>query len=223
MRSPDPSVSELLVRWRDGDQSALEQLIPLLYDELHALARRQLRGERSNHTLQTTALLHEAYLRLVGSDVQWDGRIHFMAVAAQTMRRILVDHARSRARKRRGGGISVISIEDSTAVAPSPALDLVVLDEALDRLAAMDGRKARAAELHYFGGLSYDETAEALGISSATVHRELRSGRTRQVGDRAHSEARVRVSVAQRSRRQQSRSDRRSGGIPVHLERTGSG
>ena len=173
-RSQDPSVTDLLVRWRDGDETALERLMPLLYDELHALARRQLRGERANHTLQTTALLHEAYLRLVGSDVEWEGRVHFMAVAAQTMRRILVDHARSRARQRRGGGVRVVPIEDANAIAPDPAIDLVVIDEALNRLAAVDDRKARAAELHYFGGLSYDETARALGVSSATVHRELR-------------------------------------------------
>jgi RNA polymerase sigma factor (TIGR02999 family) len=170
----DPTVSDLLLRWRQGDSSALERLMPIVYDELHALARRQLRGENSGHTLQTTALLHEAYLRLVGSSVPWEGRVHFMAVAAQVMRRILVDHARHRTRKRRGGGFSVVSIEDANAEAPAPAMDLVELDEAMDRLAAMDGRKARAAELHYFGGLSYDETAEALGISSATVHRELR-------------------------------------------------
>ena len=172
--STHPTVSALLVQWRGGDSSALERLMPLIYDELHQLARRQLRGERADHTLQTTALLHEAYLRLVGADVQWEGRVHFLAVAAQTMRRILVDHARSRARQRRGGRLQLVPIDDVNAVAPGPAMDLVVLDEALDKLAAMDGRKARAAELHYFGGLSYDETALALGISSATVHRELR-------------------------------------------------
>jgi RNA polymerase sigma factor (TIGR02999 family) len=171
---PGPTVSELLIRWKNGDSSALDRLMPLVYDELHALARRQLQGERSDHTLQTTALLHEAYLRLVGSDVKWEGRVHFLAVAAQTMRRILVDHARSRSRHKRGGGGSVISLEEANPIAPTPTVDLVILDEALDRLAAMDGRKARAAELHYFGGLSYDETAEALGISAATVHRELR-------------------------------------------------
>ncbi|HWP70353.1 MAG TPA: ECF-type sigma factor [Gemmatimonadaceae bacterium] len=167
-------MSALLVQWRGGDASALERLMPLIYDELHHLARRHLRGERANHTLQTTALVHEAYLRLVGSDVEWEGRVHFLAVAAQTMRRVLVDHARSRSRQRRGGGPKLVSLENAQAVAPAPAMDLMVLDEALDRLAAMDGRKARAAELHYFGGLSYDETALALGISSATVHRELR-------------------------------------------------
>ena len=172
--APDRSVSDLLLSWRDGDSSALERLMPLVYDELHALARRQLHGERVDHTLQTTALLHEAYLRLVGSDVKWEGRVHFLAVAAQTMRRILVDHARSRSRQRRGGGVSLVPIDDVNAVAPEPAMDLIALDEALDRLTAMDSRKARAAELHYFGGLSYDETAAALGISPATVHRELR-------------------------------------------------
>ena len=172
--STQPTVSALLVQWRGGDASALERLMPLIYDELHHLARRHLRGERANHTLQTTALVHEAYLRLVGSDVEWEGRVHFLAVAAQTMRRVLVDHARSRSRQRRGGGPKLVSLENAQAVAPAPAMDLMVLDEALDRLAAMDDRKARAAELHYFGGLSYDETALALGISSATVHRELR-------------------------------------------------
>ena len=171
---PDRSVSDLLLRWRDGDSSALERLMPLVYDELHALARRQLHGERADHTLQTTALLHEAYLRLVGSDVKWEGRVHFLAVAAQTMRRILVDHARSRSRQRRGGGVNLVPIDEVNAIAPEPAMDLIALDEALDRLTAMDSRKARAAELHYFGGLSYDETAAALGISAATVHRELR-------------------------------------------------
>ncbi len=174
VHSTQPTVSALLVQWRGGDESALDRLMPLIYDELHQLARRHLRGERANHTLQTTALVHEAYLRLVGSDVEWEGRVHFLAVAAQTMRRVLVDHARSRSRQRRGGGLKLVSIENAQAVAPAPAMDLIVLDEALDKLAAMDGRKARAAELHYFGGLSYDETALALGVSSATVHRELR-------------------------------------------------
>lgn len=168
------AVSDLLVQWRHGDESALERLMPLIYDELHALARRQLHGERAGHTLQTTALLHEAYLRLIGSDVQWEGRVHFLAVAARTMRRILVDHARSRSRQRRGGGINLVSLDQANAISPEPALDLLTLDEALDRLSAFDNRKARAAELHYFGGMSYDETAEALGVSAATVHRELR-------------------------------------------------
>ena len=173
----DHAVSDLLLQWRGGDESALERLMPLIYDELHALARRQLQGERAGHTLQTTALLHEAYLRLIGSDVEWEGRVHFLAVAARTMRRILVDHARSRSRRRRGGGIQLISIDNTNAIAPEPAMDLLTLDEALARLSAFDDRKARAAELHYFGGLSYDETALALGVSAATVHRELRVAR----------------------------------------------
>ena len=173
----DHAVSDLLLQWRSGDESALERLMPLIYDELHALARRQLQGERAGHTLQTTALLHEAYLRLIGSDVEWEGRVHFLAVAARTMRRILVDHARSRSRRRRGGGIQLISIDNTNAIAPEPAMDLLTLDEALARLSAFDDRKARAAELHYFGGLSYDETALALGVSAATVHRELRVAR----------------------------------------------
>lgn len=170
---PDPAVSDLLHQWRGGDSSALERLMPLIYDELHSLARRQLQGERPDHTLQTTALVHEAYLRLVGSDVEWEGRVHFLAIAAQTMRRILVDHARSRGRQKRSGG-GRVPMDQVSAFEAAPAMNLLALDEALDRLAAMDGRKARAAELHYFGGLSYDETAQALGISAATVHRELR-------------------------------------------------
>jgi RNA polymerase sigma factor (TIGR02999 family) len=167
-------VSRLLLAWRRGDQAALDRLIPLLYDELHALASRQLRGERADHTLQTTALLHEAYLRLVGADIAWAGRVHFFAVAARTMRRILVDHARANARVKRGAGVTPITLGDEMGASDSPTPDLVDLDEALQRLSALDERKARVVELHYFGGLNYEETGEALGISVATVHRDLR-------------------------------------------------
>lgn len=167
-------VTGLLLAWRDGDRSALDRLIPLVYPQLQALARRHLSGERGDHTLQTNALIHEAYLRIVGADVAWEGRVHFLAVAAQTMRRILVDHARARSRQKRGAGAKRVELDDALAVSPEPSADLEALDEALSRLSALDERKARIVELHYFGGLTYDETAAALGVSAATVHRELR-------------------------------------------------
>jgi RNA polymerase sigma factor (TIGR02999 family) len=167
-------VSRLLLAWRSGDAAALDRLLPLVYRELHAIASRQLRGERPDHTLRTTALIHEAYLRLVGADVEWEGRVHFFAVAAQTMRRILVDHARARGRAKRGGGVVPITLDEALTVSPEPAADILALDEALTRLSALDERKARAVELHYFAGLTYDDTAAALGVSPATVDRELR-------------------------------------------------
>jgi RNA polymerase sigma factor (TIGR02999 family) len=172
--APEDSVKGLLESWRNGDQSALDRLMPLVYDELHDLARRQLQGERQDHTLQTTALLHEAYLRLVGADVRWEGRIHFLAVAARTMRRILVDHARGQARQKRSSGGRKVSLDEAASLAAEPDPDLLLLDDALKRLTVIDERKARAAELHYFGGLSYQETAVALEISEATAHRDLR-------------------------------------------------
>lgn len=173
MNGPEQTeVSRLLLRWREGDAAALERLLPLVYDELHAIARRHMRGERPDHTLQTTGLIHEAYLRLCGADVTWKGRVHFLAVAAQTMRRVLVDHARARGRAKRGGGDAAVTLDD--VAAPARPDDVLALDEALARLSALDERKARVVELHYFGGLTYDETAAAVGISAATVDRELR-------------------------------------------------
>ena len=175
MTSPSTSeVSRLLSAWRQGDRGALDRLLPLVYDELRRLAAGQMRGERADHTLQTTALVHEAYLRLCGSDVAWEGRVHFLAVAAQVMRRVLVDHARGRDRAKRGGGAAPITLEEALAVAPERPPDLVALDEAIARLSALDERKARAIELHYFGGLTYAEMAQSLGVSPATVDRELR-------------------------------------------------
>lgn len=167
-------VSRLLLAWRDGDASALDRLVPLVYDQLHALAQRHLRGERPDHTLQTTALINEAYLRLVGTDVTWAGRSHFMAVAARTMRRVLVDHARARQRDKRGAGAERLDLDKVTLFSPEAGPQLVALDEALERLAALDDRQARAVDLHYFGGFTYDETAELLGVSAVTVHRDLR-------------------------------------------------
>lgn len=167
----------LLASWRLGDSCARDRLVTVVYDELYRLARRTLRGERADHTLQATALVSEAYLHLVGADVPWEDRAHFYAVAARVMRRILVDYARARGRKKRGGGYARVTLDDAFAAAPERVPDLVALDEALDRLAAHDERKARAIELHYFGGLGYEDVARTLGISSATVHRDLRMAR----------------------------------------------
>jgi RNA polymerase sigma factor (TIGR02999 family) len=167
-------VSRLLLAWKAGEKAALDELMPLVYDELHALADRHLRGEHPGHTLQTTALIHEAYIRLIGADVHWEGRVHFFAVAARLMRRILVDHARTRRRAKRGGGATPASLDEELAITPEPPGDILALDDALERLFVLDERKARAVELHYFGGLTYDETAAALGVSAATIDRELR-------------------------------------------------
>lgn len=177
MRHDDPrDVSGLLKAWRDGEDAALDRLMPLVYDELHALAHRHLQGERDGHTLQTTALLHEAYLRLMGADVPWEGRVHFFAVAARAMRRVLVDHARGVKREKRGGGAAPVTLDENVS-SGAPGADLLELNDALERLAEIDERKARAIELHYFAGLDYEEIAHALGISPATVHRDLRMAR----------------------------------------------
>jgi RNA polymerase sigma factor (TIGR02999 family) len=164
----------LLRAWRGGDRDALDRLLPLVYDELSGLARRALRSERSDHTLQTRALVHEAYLRLVDADISFQDRAHFLAVAARTMRRVLVDHARARLRDKRGGGAVRIDLDRVDLPAPGAELAILDLHEALERLTALDPRKAAIVELHFFGGLSYDETAEAVGVSAATVDRELR-------------------------------------------------
>jgi RNA polymerase sigma factor (TIGR02999 family) len=175
MDDPDRRAATLLLRaWRGGDRGALDQLLPVVYDELAGIAHRALRSERTDHTLQTRALVHEAYLRLVDADISFQDRAHFMAVAARTMRRILVDHARARLRDKRGGGAMRIDIDKVHLPAPGSGLDILELHEALERLAAFDARKSSVVELHFFGGLSYEETAEAVGISPATVDRELR-------------------------------------------------
>ena len=156
----------LLQAWRGGDRDALDRLLPVVYDELSGLARRALHGERSGHTLQTRALVHEAYLRLVDADISFHDRAHFIAIAARTMRRVLVDHARARRREKRGGGAVRLDLDKVDLPAPDEGLDILDLHEALERLAIV--------ELHFFGGMSYDETAEAVGVSAATVDRELR-------------------------------------------------
>ncbi len=168
------TVTALLHAWRDGDTGALDQLIPLVYDDLHSLAGRFLSGEREGHTLQPTALINEAYLRLSGAEVPWQDKGHFMAVAARTMRRILVDHAKAKRRAKRGGGRTPVTLEEGLVIAGQPGDELVALDEALTTLEEQDPRKGQVVELHFFGGLTYHETGEVLGVSPATVDRELR-------------------------------------------------
>jgi RNA polymerase sigma factor (TIGR02999 family) len=170
-------ISELLAAWASRDPVARERLVPIVYEELRRLAHHYMRGERVGHTLQTTALVNEAYLRLAGIDaLQWRDRAHFFAMAATLMRRVLVDYARQRGRDKRGAGISVTSLDDH-AIAPQPAVDVVALDEALEQLATVDPRQSRVVELRFFAGLSVEETAEALGISRATVKREWATAR----------------------------------------------
>lgn len=166
-------ITGLLVAWREGDRDALDRLIPLVYDELRRIAHGHLAGERADHTLRTTALVHEAYFKLVdASRVQWRDRAQFFAAAAGAMRRILVDYARRYRADKRGGGRAPLSLDEATAAVEERADTLVALDEALTRLAAMDERLSRVVECRYFGGLSDEETAEALGVTSRTVRRD---------------------------------------------------
>ena len=168
-------VTEMLVAWSNGDESALERLIPLVHDELHRLAHRYMNQERPGHMLQTTALVNEAYLRLVDSShVRWQNRAHFFAVSAQLMRRILVDFARSRNYLKRGGNAVQVSLDKVFAITPEQDPDVVALDEALNALAAIDERKSRVVELRFFGGLNIEETAEVLKVSPDTVMRDWR-------------------------------------------------
>jgi RNA polymerase sigma factor (TIGR02999 family) len=174
--TPSPKeVTELLVAWSQGDPSALDRLVPLVHAELHRLAHGYMGRERAGHTLQTTALVNEAYLRLIdSSQVRWQSRAHFFAIAAQLMRRILVDFARSRHNLKRGGTAKRISLDEELLVPREPDPDLIALDQALDALAAVDPRQARAVELRFFGGLSVEETAKVLKVSPETVHRDWR-------------------------------------------------
>jgi len=165
-------ISQLLADWANHDPAAREQLVPFVYEELRRLARHYMRGERDGHTLQTTALVNEAYLRLAGIDgLQWRDRAHFFAMAATLMRRVLVDYARQRARDKRGAGLSVTSLDESVK-APEPPVDVMALDQALERLGRVDPRQSHIVELRFFAGLSVEETAEVLGISPATVKRD---------------------------------------------------
>jgi RNA polymerase sigma factor (TIGR02999 family) len=173
MDTPVDSVSQLLQRWNDGDKAALDQLMPLVYSELRRMARRYMWQQPSNHTLQTTALIHEAYLRLVRQEEkQWESRAHFFGVAAQAMRHILVDYARARRADKRGGDVRVVSLEEAAIVSQERAAELVALDDALAELARLSPRQSRVVELRYFGGLSVTETAEVLKVSSDTVTRD---------------------------------------------------
>jgi len=168
-------VTRLLQQWRDGDQSALDRLMPLVYDELRRRAKQYMRRERSDHTLQPTALVHEAYLRLVELEgIQWQDRAHFFAIAARLMRRILVDYARRHDAARRGGHECKVSLEEAATLSDGQVADLVALDDALTSLAANDPTKSRIVELRLFGGLSVHEMAEVLSVSPATVRREWR-------------------------------------------------
>jgi RNA polymerase sigma factor (TIGR02999 family) len=174
MTTPSPQeVTELLVAWGNGDERALERLMPLVYQELHRLAHRHLGRERAGHTLQTTALVHEAYLRLVDQkEAHWQNRAHFFAVAADQMRRILVDYARARRFAKRGGGALQVSFDEAMVMSDERAADVVALDEALDALARFDKRKSKMVVLRFFGGLSIEETAELLDVSPGTVMRD---------------------------------------------------
>lgn len=168
-------VTRLLKRWNDGDAESGQRLVALVYDELRRIAGGYLKGERSGHTLQPTALVHEAYFRLVDhQEIQWQDRSHFFAISAQVMRRILVDHARGRHAAKRGGKQSAIPLESMGEVAVSETTDLVALDDALAELARLDPTKAKLVELRFFGGLSIEETGEVLGVSRATVVRQWR-------------------------------------------------
>jgi RNA polymerase sigma-70 factor, ECF subfamily len=166
-------VTELLLAWNSGDEAALDQLMPLVYDELHRLAHRYLGGERAGHMLQTTALVNEAYLRLIdASRVQWQNRAHFFAVSAQLMRRVLVDFARARQYQKRGGGAQQVSLEEALVVSVDRGAELIALDDALTTLAAADERASKVVELRFFGGLNIEETAAVLKISPETVKRD---------------------------------------------------
>src|SRR5882724_6624754 len=177
---PAPDVTQLLAQWSGGDQAALDRLMPLVYGELRRLASAYLRRERSNHTLQSTALVHEAFMRLVGQqDVQWKNRAHFYAIAAQMIRRILVDYARSQHAEKRGSGAVKLALDEAMAVAQTPAtdIDLLGLNDALDQLAALDERQSRIVELRFFAGLSIEETAEVMHLSPASIKREWQTAR----------------------------------------------
>jgi RNA polymerase sigma factor (TIGR02999 family) len=172
MTSP-ATITQLLIKWRNGDHAALDELLPLVYGELRRLAGYYLRQERPHHTLQPTALVHEAYLRLVGEKgIDWQNRAHFFGVAAVRMRHILVEHARSRRAAKRGGGEYRLSLSEADRLEEKCDVNLLALDDALQRLEALDPQKSRIVELRYFGGLTIEETAEALNVSPATVKRD---------------------------------------------------
>jgi len=181
------NITHLLKEWSDGDERALDKLTPLVYEELRRQASRYLRRERRGHSLQTTALINEAFLRLIDArDVHWQDRAHFFAIAANLMRRVLVDHARRRDAEKRGGSALRLTLDEGLAVAKETDVDLLAIDEALDRLAKIDPQQARVVELRFFSGLTVDETAVALGVSPKTVKRDWSVARAwlcREIGD----------------------------------------
>ena len=176
MAGPD-NITQLLNQWSGGDAQAGDSLAPLVYDELHRLAARIFRDERSSHTLQPTALLHEAYVRLLDVDVPWQNRAHFYALAARMMRRLLVNHANARSAQKRGGDAVRVTLDESRMPADDHDADVLELDAALNHLAAIDERKAELIQLQYFGGLTFDEMQEVTGLSSSTIDRDLRFAR----------------------------------------------
>lgn len=176
--SPE-KVTELLTNWREGDDTALTELTPLVYEDLRRLAHRYMGGQRQDHTLQTTALVNEAYLRLAGvSAPSWQTRAHFFAVAARAMRQILVNYAKKYGCQKRGGGALKVELDEAALVSPTESREIIDLHEAIERLAALDSRKSEVVELKYFGGLNYDEIAEVLKISAVTVRRDWEFART---------------------------------------------
>ena len=173
METSSQQLSHLLQRWSDGDSEALDQLMPLVYGELRRMARRYMGQQPAGHTLQTTALIHEAYLRLVGQEEKrWENRAHFFGVAAQAMRHILMDYARTQNRAKRGGGALQVSLDEALTFCTERSAELVALDDALTELAKLDERQSRVVELRFFGGLSIEETAEVLNVSAGTVRRD---------------------------------------------------
>jgi len=180
MSAPEShEVTQLLLAWSEGDKEAFDRLAPLVYDELRRLAQSYMRRERANQTLQTTALIHEAYLRLIdASRVQWQNRAHFFGVAARLMRQVLVAFARERGYQKRGGGAQQVSLDETMVIDEGQDEDLVALDEALSALAQFDARKAQVVEMRFFGGLTEDEIAAALGVSPETVRRDWRLARS---------------------------------------------
>ena len=172
---PSQEITQLLVDWGNGNQAALDRLMPLVYTELRQLAHSYMRRERPDHTMQTTALIHEAYLRLVDqTQVRWENQTHFFGIAARLMRQILIERARSHLRAKRGGGAGTISLDEAALVSQARATELLALDDALERLAAIDWRKSRVVELRFFGGLSVEEAARVLNIAPNTVLRDWR-------------------------------------------------
>ncbi len=181
------TITRMLRDWKDGDQQAFEELVPLVYEKLRGLARRELRRDRPGHSLQPTELVHDAYARMVDLELSWQDRVHFYRMAARTMRRVLVDHARARRAEKRGGGAVMVTLSEVHGQLEQPASDVLDLNAALERLAEQDARLSQAVELYYFGGLTYQEIAHALEVSTATVDRDLRFARTWLRRELAHN------------------------------------